>query len=241
MLSFMREQEFEDSAAQKPFSANDGLPAENTKEPQEQEYISVAAQGKNVRKSTMLLGVLFGIGLICLLFMINKSTRQTATAAVIDNDQRQVETAIARLTGVRSQMFNRMDEIVKKFHEFSDVQQINVSELAKNPFKHEIFLGDIGKISDTQEGDSDIDIEMMREQLLRQQAKSMQLVSIMQTGQGNCCMINGKILYEGDSIQGFVVRQISDSFVKLDAEGAESNPKHNEGRLGIQIILTLSE
>ncbi|MHC4487452.1 MAG: hypothetical protein ACYS4T_20010 [Planctomycetota bacterium] len=232
MLSFMREQEFEDSAAQKPLSANDGLPAENTKEPQEQEYISVAAQDKNVRKSTMLLGVLFGIGLICLLFMINKSTRKTATAAVINNDQRQVETAIARLTGVRSQMFNRMDEIVKKFHEFSDVQQINVSELAKNPFKHE---------SDTQEGDSDIDIEMMREQRLRQRAKSMQLVSIMQTGQGNCCMINGKILYEGDSIQGFVVRQISDSFVKLDAEDAESDPKHNEERLGTQIILTLSE
>ena len=69
----------------------------------------------------------------------------------------------------------------------------------------------------------------------------MQLVSIMQTGQGNCCMINGKILYEGDSIQGFVVRQINDSFVKLDAEDAESDPEHNEERLGTQIILTLSE
>jgi hypothetical protein len=54
-------------------------------------------------------------------------------------------------------------------------------------------------------------------------------------------MINGKILYEGDSIQGFVVRQISDSFVKLDAEDGESDPEHNEERLGTQIILTLSE
>ena len=54
-------------------------------------------------------------------------------------------------------------------------------------------------------------------------------------------MIDGKILYEGESIQGFVVRQISDSFVKLDAEDAESDPKHNEERLGTQIILTLSE
>jgi len=170
---------------------------------------------------------LFVIGLLCLFFMIKKSTPQTTTAAV-NTEQMQIETAIARLTGVRAEMFDRMDKIVKKFYEFSDVQQLNVNELAKNPFKHEIFLGSLKDISDTEERDSDIDIEMMRKQQLRQQAKNMRLLGIMQSEQGNCCMIDDRILYEGDSIKGFSVKQIGDSFVKLDSKGVE-------------IILKLSE
>jgi len=69
---------------------------------------------------------------------------------------------------------------------------------------------------------------MMRQQQLRQQAKDMQLLSIMQSERGNCCMIDDRILYEGDSIKSFTVKQISDSFVKLASEG-------------IEIILKLSE
>ncbi|MHC4423943.1 MAG: hypothetical protein ACYSWR_04670 [Planctomycetota bacterium] len=69
---------------------------------------------------------------------------------------------------------------------------------------------------------------MMRQQQLRQQAKNMKLLSIMQSDEGNCCMIDDSILYEGDSIKGFRLKQISDSFVKLDSKGVE-------------IILKLSE
>ena len=223
MLSFMREQELDDSSPQKaPTSPNQG------EEAQEQEYLTVAAKSKNARKSTMLLAVFFVIGLLCLLFMIKKSGTQTAIAAEATKEETLIEAAITRLTGVRSEMFGRMNEIVKKFYEFSDVQQVNVNELAKNPFKHEIFLGNLKQISDTKEGDSNIDIEAMRIQQLRQQAKNMQLLSIMQSDQGNCCMIDDKILYEGDSIKDFNVSQISDSFVKLDSQG-------------VQIILKLSE
>jgi preprotein translocase subunit SecG len=236
MLSFMREQGQEDSSPQKPLNT-----ADSAEKAQEQEYLTVAAHNKNVRKSTMLLAALFAIGLLCLVFMIKKSTPQTATAGAANTEETQIETAITRLIGVRSEMFNRMDEIVKKFYEFSDVQQVNVSELVKNPFKRETFLGNLKKISDTKERGSDIDIEMMRRQQLRQQAKDMQLLSIMQSGQGNCCMIDNKILYEGDSIRGFSVKEIGDSFVKL-----EWDPKRNEGLSGtqpesIEIILKLSE
>ena len=34
-------------------------------------------------------------------------------------------------------------------------------------------------------------------------------------------MIDDKILYEGDSIKGYKISQISDSFVKLELEGVE--------------------
>jgi preprotein translocase subunit SecG len=188
----------------------------------QQEYLTVAARDKkNVRRSTILLGGLFILGLLCLWFMIKKSSPQTAAASPgkVSTEEAQIETAIAQLTGVRSEMFSRMDEIVKKFYEFSDVQQVKVDELVKNPFKHEIFLGSLKEKSDT---------EIMRQGQLRQQTKDMQLLSIVATDTGKCCVIDDKRLYEGDSIRGFNVRQIGDSTVLLESDGVE-------------IILKLSE
>jgi len=227
MLSFMREQEPEDSSAQKP-TAVGGIGTDSTGEAQEQEYLTVSARDKNARKSTVLLAALFVIGLLCLWFMIKKTSPQTAKAAVTDQGETQIEAAISQLTGIKSEMFNRMDEIVKRFYEFSDVPQVNVDELAKNPFKYEIFLGSPKETSDIEERDSNINLEMIRKQRLRQQAKDMQLLSIIQSKEGNCCMIDDKILYKGDSIKGFSVSQISGNFVKLESEGVE-------------IILKLSE
>ena len=220
MLSFLHEQGPEDSLVPKPRKIAGKRPADSTKETQEQEYLTVATQGKQVRKTTILLAVLFGIGLLSLWFMIKKSAPQTAAASV-DTEEAQIEKAIKRLTGVRSEMFSRMDEIVKKFDEFSDVQQVQVGELVKNPFELEMFLDNVGETSDTEGRSSDIEAERMRQQRIRQQTKNMQLLSIMRSDQGNCCMINDRILYEGDSIRGFKVRQISDSFVKLESEGVE--------------------
>jgi len=40
-------------------------------------------------------------------------------------------------------MAGRMDEIVKKFYEFSDVVQVKVNELVKNPFAVEGFAKDL--------------------------------------------------------------------------------------------------
>jgi hypothetical protein len=153
--------------------------------------------------------------------MIKESSPQTATACSgqVSTEDAQIEMAIAQLIGVRSEMFNRMGEIVKKFYEFSDVQQVKVDELVKNPFKHEIFLGSLKEKSDT---------EIMRQGQLRQQTKDMQLLSIVATDTGKCCVIDDKRLYEGDSIRGFNVRQIGDSTVLLESDGVE-------------IILKLSE
>lgn len=181
-----------------------------------QEYLTVAVHDKNVRKTTMLLAVLFVIGLLCLVFMIKKSTPSTAEASV-NAEETQLEKAIAQLIGVKSEMFHRMDKIVKKFFEFSDVQQVKVDELAKNPFKLEAFLNDINNDG------ADIDMELLRQERLKGQAREMQLLSIMQSNEdrGNCCMIDDKILYKGDKIRGFEVRQISNCTVWLESEGME--------------------
>ncbi len=195
---------------------------ENVSGPQ-QEYLTVASRNKNVRRSTILLVGLFVIGMLCLWFMIKKSSPGIATASLgqVNSEEAQIEKAITRIVGVRSEMFNRMGEIVKKFYEFSDVQQVDVTELVKNPFKLEIFLGDLDEKSDTEDGSLSVSAEIMRQERLRQQTKDMQLFSIMTTDEGKCCMINDMILYEGDSIKGFNVHQIGDSTVLLASNGVE--------------------
>ena len=229
MLSFLRDQSLEDLPAQKKTSTKTSTtagkaPGDGTDKPQESEYLTVATQKKRVRKSTTLLAVLFIIGLLCLWFMINKSTPKAASAGSVETEETLIETAINRLTGVKSKIFNRMDEIVKKFYEFSDVPQVEVNELAKNPFEVETFSANLREKPEAGE----IDAKKLWQQQIRYKSKGMQLLSIMQSNQRNCCMIDDKILYEGDSIEGFKVLQIGDSDVKLESDG-------------VQIILKLSE
>lgn len=225
MLSFLREQGFEEEPVKGKGEAS-GRGAKNRRNAQspgnmdgntqEQQYLTVSAKGKNVRKMTMMLVVLFVIGLMCLMFMIKKSTPRQATAASTTDEQSQIEKAIARLTGVGSEMFKRMDQIVKKFYEFSDVEQVRVQELVKNPFERQLFLAEGADTSDTK------DAELLRQQRLAQETKSLQLLTICQTDMGICCMIDDKILYEGDTIKGYKVAQITDDFVKLELEGVET-------------------
>jgi len=250
MLPFLREQGGDKLSGQKPnFNAGKiGFEAAENAQAQggSQEYYTVAARSKNVRKSTILVTILFGIGLLCLLFMIKKSTPQTASASPDDEQETQIEVAIARLTGVSSEMFSRMDQIVNKFYEFSDVLQVQVNELVKNPFELEMFLSSRKPKDDSQKDNIDYDAEKIRQQQIRQKAKDMQLVTICKSDQGNCCMIDSKILYEGDSIKGFRISRISDNFVKLEWWGDQglsvdnSSPSETQSQ-GLEIILKLSK
>ena len=216
MLSFLRDQGFGDSGEQETTKSSGGeagdrrdLKSPDSSSEKEQQYLTVAAQGKDVRKMTMLLAVLFVIGLLCLLFMIKKSVPQSATAASNSVEETQIQKAIERITGVGSDLFKRMDQIVNKFYEFSDVQQVRVNELVKNPFERQIFLANADKNPDS----------FKKPERIR---PDLQLLAILQTDEGYCCMINDKNLYEGDTIEGFKVTQIGDDFVKLELEGVET-------------------
>lgn len=227
MLSFMQEQELPHPSANKPRTPDKTAPggAEN---PPDDEYLTVASKSKSARKTTCFLVALFVIGLVGLLLMIKKSAPRTTSAAV-NSVESQIETAIVRLTGIKSEMFSRMDQIVNKFYEFSDVQQIQVNELVKNPFEDDVFTGQLD-ITDLKEQSNDLDLMTQR---LRQQANAMDLLGIMQSQRGNCCMIDDKVLYEGDSIKGFKVSQIGDNFVRLVTNQPQTG--------NVEIILKLSE
>jgi len=234
----MREEGFKESPMEPRPSEGQGATEKDDAKQQsrpsegrDEQYLTVAVHGNSVRKTTILLAILFCLGLLCLWFMIKKST-PSAAAAVVNAEETQLKKAITQLIGVKSEIFSRMDEIVKKFYEFSDVQQVKVNELVKNPFKLEMFLGDTDEIG--------IDIELLRQQQLKEQARDMQLLSIMQSNadKGSCCMIDDKILYEGDKIRGFEVRQISDSTVSLVPLLEKGGGLESEG---LEIVLKLSE
>ena len=231
MLSFLRDQTLDDLPAEKKMkaaaaaanraTASKKAPSNGTNKSQESEFLTVASHGKRVRKTTTLLAVLFIIGLLSLWFMIKKSTPNAASAVNGTTEDSLVETAIARLTGVKTEMFGRMDEIVGKFYEFSEVPQVKANELAKNPFALEPMSGN-------HKGSNEMDARALWQQQLRQNSKGMQLWSIMQTQQGYRCMIDDEILSEGDSINGFKVSQIGDIFVKLESDGVQIELKLSE-------------
>ncbi|MBW7992182.1 MAG: hypothetical protein FVQ84_19500 [Planctomycetes bacterium] len=229
MLSFLQDQGLDGLPAEKKRKAAASkkapskAPSDGTNKSQESEFLTVASHGKRVRKTTTLLTVLFIIGLLSLWFMIKKSSPNAASAANGTTEDTLVETAIARLTGVKTEMFGRMDEIVGKFYEFSEVPQVRANELAKNPFELETTSGNLKSSTE-----NEMDARALWQQQLRQNSKGMQLWSIMQTQQGYRCMIDDEILTEGDSINGFKVNQISDNFVKLESDGVQIELKLSE-------------
>jgi len=246
MLSFQRDQGSE--PVQKPDAAG-AAPGDGDDKSQGQEYLTVAAHGRRTRKSTIMLGALFIIGMLCLWFMIKKSTPQTASGAESDAEGTQVEAAIARLTGVKSEMFGRMDEIVNKFYEFSDVPQVEVGELLKDPFKLEkklkkapepvVVVEDTGPV---------IDPDIQWRQQVRRKAQALDLQGIMQSmdaadpaDRRYFCMIGGDILYEGDSTKDFKVLQIGDDFVKLEwKDNRKPEQSGVQPSAGIEIVLRMS-
>ncbi len=240
MLSFLREQSQANLA--KKGSKADKPQEQKDDQSKEQEFFTVEDRKIKARRSTMLLAVLFIIGLVCLWLMIKRSSPQAATAAVPDKEEIKIESAIARITGAKSEMFNGMDEIVRKFYEFSNVMQVKVSELAKNPFILEMFLAQI-KEAQVEEPEEvvEVDAEAIRQKQIRENADKLKLLSIMQSGRNTqqsqyCCMIDNEILYEGNMIEGFKILQIGNNFVKLEWDDQEESGYEN-----VQIILKLSE
>lgn len=171
---------------------------------QNQEFLTVGDKSNRARNTTYLLGVLFLIGVVCLFIMIKQSTPSAASASKDSSqqvEQAQIESAISKITGIRTQMFSSLEKIVTKFYEFSNVEQVKVNELAKNPFKEDSYIVPV-KTDDAQ-----TQLAFLQDEL--------ELLSIMSTERGYCCMINDKILYQGDSIKGLRITKITSNVVTL--------------------------
>lgn len=227
MLQFMSE----DSKEEKPeerqnedVDSLDDLPdiADNVTDeqneqssPKQQDYLTVASRDSKIKRGTIVLVILFAVGLLYVLLMIKKSSPSTAVGQMT-NEESRIESAIAQLTGLKLGIGGQIDQIVRRFNQFSDVKKLQVEQLQKNPFVREKYLPASGLGSE--EAGSDVGTEALNSELARQ-VESMQLFSIMHSAEGNCCMIDDKLLYEGDKIGGFEVCRISQYTVELCTDG----------------------
>jgi hypothetical protein len=240
MLSFMREHGAGNPSDHSSATAGP-QGAQPPGGPEAQEYLTVAANSKSVRKSTTVVAILVAIGLVCLMFMIRKSQPQAASGKQAGGDETKIEAAISRLTGVRSEMADHMEAIVKKFYEFSDVFQVKVGELTKDPFNVEGLAAKGLDAPAVLSEDPQVQAEAVRRQKMQEQARTLRLLSIMRSDGGHSCMINDEILHQGEVIEGFIVRQIGNNSVELAwASGAVSGANASETENMI-ITLKLSE
>jgi len=234
MLSFMREQGGDSLPGNQTAgsSQQDGAPDSG----ESQEYLTVAANSRSLRRSTIVVSVLVAIGLAGLGYMIRQSQPQAASAQPSQEEENKIEVAIGRLTGISSEMVSRMDEIVSKFYEFSDVFQVGVGELVKNPFQVEMCVEALQEEGAT-ETDEAARAALLRREQLKERAGTLKLLSVMRSDTGNACMINDRILHRGDSLEGFTITQIGDDSVELTWRSDEAGQPAETEDLTIMLKL----
>ncbi len=185
----------------------------------QEDYLTVAGHSKKLKQSTILLIALFVIGGISVLLMVKKATPSQAAAAQQKDEQMEIETAIAQLSGMQNEVNKEMKNVTGRLNHLSEVGQIDVKDLRKNPFTRELSAGEINLDNRTQ-------MQILMEQA-RKQAAGMELWSITASPRGACCMINDKVLYAGDEINGFKVSEIGKQSVTLERDGARVELKMN--------------
>lgn len=216
MLSYLKDGQ---TPTSKPNAASEPAGTASENEPTvsgPQDYLTVSGHGRKLRQSTILLLVLFGVGVLGVLFMIKKTT--PAQAAAASDDQAKLDAAIAQLTGMQTEVNTQMNSVVGRFYQQNAIGQVGVDELKKNPFKLEKGSGLIGDGEDKQ----------LLEDRIRRATAGLQLWSITSTPRGLCCMVNDKVLYVGDQINELTVKNITDKIVVLEQNGVITELKMDE-------------
>lgn len=194
-----------------PFMTEPEIPAE-AQAGSQCDYLTVSGRGQHVRNTTIFVVVMFVLGILSLGMMVKKTRPQAAQAAAADTEEANIEAAISRLTGVRSEMMDRMDDILVKFSEFTSVEQVTVSELAKNPFQLEMLMQNVDvEIVETIPPDRTV---MFKQQMLKE-ADGLELLSIMNSEQGLRCVIGDLIVMEGDRVKNFELLRVLERQVEL--------------------------
>jgi hypothetical protein len=143
--------------------------------------------------------------------MVKKATPAKAVAKP-NQDQVQLEAALAQLSTMQSEMDTQMNSVAGRFYHFNNVDQVAVDELKKNPFKRELDY------NPSDGGNQSQQMEQIRQEA-QVLAMGMELWSITATPKGVCCMIDDKVLYQGDTYKEMTVKSIEDHTVTLEYKG----------------------
>ncbi len=217
MLSFLNEDKPNDNDSVNELTGEQNADNEDQISNQE-DYLIPAQHGKNLKQSTIVLAALFAVGALVVLFMIKKTTPSSADAAQSDA-QKQIEAVLGELARVEGNIAKH-NKIVGRFYDSADVDQIKVSELKKNPFR-----SDLGPITQTE--DTSRQSNWKREEI-EAKVQTLRLLSIMESPQGGCCMIDDKLLNIGDQIKGLTVTKISGKYVYLTSDNITIKLKMTE-------------
>ncbi|MHC5123986.1 MAG: hypothetical protein ACYSOR_07270 [Planctomycetota bacterium] len=179
-----------------------------------EDYLTVSNNSQKVRKSTTAVAVLFAIGALGLWLMVKKTTPAAANAEPSQN-QVQLETALAQLDSMKAEMDSQMNSVSGRFYQFNNVDQVEVEELKKNPF----IRGEMGGGSGTSgAGNQRLEQIQQEAQIL---SMGLELWSITATPKGICCMIDDKVLYQGDTYRNMTVKSITEKIVTLEYKGTD--------------------
>lgn len=204
MLSYLKD------ANQTPASSQmeGGLPpaAEGTGSSQVQEYLKPASHAKNVKQGTIILVILFLAGAAGVWWMIKKSGLAEVKGAAEETTQ--IDQALAQLTSFQTMMNDQMDTVSGRFFQASELGQITVADLKKNPFRQEWAVEQAAE-------DLSASQSLLRKEEMQRRAAQLKLWSITEREQNSCCMIQDKVLYVGDTIHGFTVQEIHPDRVVL--------------------------
>jgi len=214
MLSFLKEGQL------KPLGGEPELPANQAAEGGGQsEYLTVAGHGKKLKQSTTLLIILFVVGTAGVWVMIHKATPSQASAAQKANDVVEIESAVAQLNGMQNEVNTQMKSVTNRLNHLSQVGQVGVKDLRKNPF----VIDATAEKADT----SNQAQKLQREAQMRQKASVLELWTISESPRGISCMINDKVLHKGDAIEGFVIKEIRTTTVLIEQNGIQAELKIN--------------
>ena len=176
------------------------------------DYLTVSDNNQKLRRSTLILVVLFGVGGLGLWLMVKKTTPATANAQPSEN-QVQLEAALAQLDSMQAEMDSQMNSVAGRFYQFNNVNQVGVDELKKNPFIRKQFSSESGDGGTRQSEQSRQEAQVI--------AMGMELWSITATPKGLCCMIDDKVLYQGDTYRNMTVKTIGQKTVTLEYNGID--------------------
>ena len=204
MLSFLNEDENSQELPEGITDASKDVQGElESQSPESQDdYLMPSTTGKTVKNSTILLTILLVVGASVVWVMVKKVGPREASAESSQEDM-QIETAIAKLTGIQSEMYAKLDKVAEKFYQFSNIHQVSSDQLIRNPF---IYAPGVSGVMPSVKGGG---------YKSEKKNNNLRLWSVMESEQGRCCMIGDKILYVGDTIDGMVVNQIGKNAVEL--------------------------
>jgi hypothetical protein len=213
MLSFLKDERNKNTATPAEQPAQPVDPASpDGQVSREEDFLVPTEHGKNTKQSTLILVALFVVGALCVWFMIKKTT-PGAAIAVPNAEEAKIDEFVKTFTGDRAG-FGEVDAIVGRFSQISAVDQVNVTELKKNPFRRDLVLG-----AGEPPAPPAADLESVRREEIKRLAGKLQLFSIMYSSQGGCCMINDKLLNVGQAVDGFIVTKITSDTVELTNNG----------------------